>query len=398
MIKEFRVSNFKSLYKEIVLDLKIDKRSHKKNEDDNSYFRDNNISKVLSIYWPNASWKTTILEAMYVLANYISWNIPNLRKVRILPHILHKTENIFLGIDFFIWKILYKYDLEISSTNFSIVYERLRKVENKKHNIIFTRKNLQISIPIFTKKEENKILEKINFSPSVSVNTPLSIFLKDCENVSNYFNKLNLIKPVNIFETPMTDHTILLPKLFDELSINSKQELIKYFKKSDFTISDIVVEKQLVPWWEKYKTQFIHNEDWKEFFLSINDESYGTAQFLWYLTYFFHLKEKGWWVILIDEFDSSLHPLLLNNLLEFFISQANENIQIIFNTHDISILYEKILYKDQIWFIDKDSENVENKVFYKLSDFGWKIRDEYDWLKMYMLGELWSTPILSSLD
>jgi hypothetical protein len=36
----------------------------------------------------------------------------------------------------------------------------------------------------------------------------------------------------------------------------------------------------------------------------------------------------------------------------------------------------------------KPDSNQDEKIFYKLSDFGKQIRDEYDWLKMYMLGQL----------
>ena len=394
MIKSIKINNFKILYWDVNLDFKIDKRTHSK-ENDFSYFDVlwDKLTKVLAIYWPNASWKTTILEVIYLVAAYLSWDIDKLRKIRIWSNVFHKNEDIEFDIEFYVWNILYKYNLKINPNNFSIFYERLRKVEDKKHYIIFTRKNNTISIPIFTKKEENKILEKINFSSNLSVNTPLSIFLKDCDIVTNYFKKLNLIKPLNIFQAPMIDH-MLLPRLYEDLSSENKQRILDSFKEADFSIENIEIKKELIPWWESFQIFIIHNVNWKKFKFPIVDESYWTAQFLAYLSYFFYLKEKGGGVILIDEFDSSLHPLLLNNLLKFFISDYNDNIQIIFNTHDISILYEKALFKDQIWFIDKDPENIEHKIFYKLSDFWKELRDEYDWLKMYMLGELWATPIL----
>jgi AAA15 family ATPase/GTPase len=53
-------------------------------------------------------------------------------------------------------------------------------------------------------------------------------------------------------------------------------------------------------------------------------------------------------VLLIDEIDAHLHPYLINKFLKFLTSQKNSNIQVIFTTHDISILYEKSLAKDQI--------------------------------------------------
>ncbi|VAW37477.1 hypothetical protein MNBD_DELTA03-289, partial [hydrothermal vent metagenome] len=49
-------------------------------------------------------------------------------------------------------------------------------------------------------------------------------------------------------------------------------------------------------------------------------------------------------------------------------SDTNKNnAQLIFTTHDTSILDQKIMRRDQIWFMEKDKQNASS--LYPLSDF-----------------------------
>ena len=63
----------------------------------------------------------------------------------------------------------------------------------------------------------------------------------------------------------------------------------------------------------------------------------------------------------IDEIDESLHPTLVAQIVEIFNSEESNpnNAQLIFSTHDVSLLdgtiYGRdILDRDQIWFVEKD--------------------------------------------
>lgn len=62
-------------------------------------------------------------------------------------------------------------------------------------------------------------------------------------------------------------------------------------------------------------------------------------------------------LFLIDEFDRSLHPKLVNILLRIFNEWNHTGTQLIATTHDTDIL-DAPLRTDQIWFVDKSYDGV----------------------------------------
>ena len=92
-------------------------------------------------------------------------------------------------------------------------------------------------------------------------------------------------------------------------------------------------------------------------------------------------------VIIIDELDTSTHPLLSLKLLKLFSSsKSNQNsAQLIFTTHDTNLLCRNVLRRDQIWFIDKDQFG--GSKLYPMSNFKAAadgLRNTSDFRKMYL--------------
>ena len=84
------------------------------------------------------------------------------------------------------------------------------------------------------------------------------------------------------------------------------------------------------------------------------EESAGTQQFFALGGPFLHTLREGS-VLVVDELDARLHPLLTKQLVGLFNSSANQkNAQLIFATHDQGLLDQKQIRRDQIWFIEKD--------------------------------------------
>lgn len=102
-------------------------------------------------------------------------------------------------------------------------------------------------------------------------------------------------------------------------------------------------------------------------------------------------------VFLADELDASLHPALVAQLVRLFQSAETNphRAQLIFNTHDISLLGdstgERMLGRDQIWFTEKDNEGA-TKLF-SLTDLD--PRKDEAIAKRYLAGRYGATPILS---
>ncbi len=127
----------------------------------------------------------------------------------------------------------------------------------------------------------------------------------------------------------------------------------------------------------------------------INDESRGTRRLFGLSSLLFSVLQKGS-VLIIDELDSSLHPVLARELLSMFHNpQINRNgAQIIFNTHDTTLLDLSLFRRDQIWFMEKDNQGASH--LYSLLDF--KPRKTEAIGKGYLQGRYGAIPFLSNIE
>lgn len=87
------------------------------------------------------------------------------------------------------------------------------------------------------------------------------------------------------------------------------------------------------------------------------------------------------YTLVIDELDAQLHPLLTQRIIQIFNSQKSNphNAQLIFATHDTNLLRNKILRRDQIWFVEKDKTDEFSRLK-SLSDI--EIYDKNDYRKV----------------
>ena len=87
------------------------------------------------------------------------------------------------------------------------------------------------------------------------------------------------------------------------------------------------------------------------------------------------------YTLVIDELDAQLHPLLTQKIIHIFNSKKGNpyNAQLLFATHDTNLLRNKILRRDQIWFVEKDSIEEFSKLKC-LSDI--EINDNNDFRKV----------------
>ncbi|MBR5941069.1 MAG: ATP-binding protein [Neisseriaceae bacterium] len=138
---------------------------------------------------------------------------------------------------------------------------------------------------------------------------------------------------------------------------------------TDRDIPDTVKEK--IPYeFEEILIQSIHKDNEKKsVLLNLNsDESDGTKRFFSFAAPFLHILENGS-VVFIDELNNSLHPKLVQFLVELFHNKEKnqKNAQLIFTTHDTTILNQEVFRRDQIWFCEKNQDNATT--LYPLSDF-----------------------------
>ena len=98
-------------------------------------------------------------------------------------------------------------------------------------------------------------------------------------------------------------------------------------------------------------------------------------------------------VLVVDELDTSLHPLLVQHLVKRLHHEGTKA-QLIFTTHDTTLLSQKLLRRDQIWFMEKDDKSATR--LYPLSDFSPRENEAIE--RGYLNGRYGGIPFLKDLD
>ena len=128
----------------------------------------------------------------------------------------------------------------------------------------------------------------------------------------------------------------------------------------------------------------------KKFHLSLGEESQGTRNLFLFSPVLKRAFETGE-TLCIDEFDTSLHPMLIRYLLSLFhnprINRANA--QLIVSSHAMVLMSLEDLRRDQIYFVEKDRKTGVSEL-YSLDEFS--PRKEENIRKAYMLGRYGSIP------
>lgn len=98
-------------------------------------------------------------------------------------------------------------------------------------------------------------------------------------------------------------------------------------------------------------------------------------------------------VLVVDELDASLHPLLVHHLVKR-LHHEGTNAQLIFTTHDTTLLSQKLLRRDQVWFMERDEKCATR--LYPLSDFSPRESEAVE--RGYLNGRYGGIPFLKDLD
>ncbi len=356
-----------------------------------------NILPVSVFYGANASGKTNILNSISLIYSLLN------RKDRDqseLPECYFKSNpdhTVSLEYSFIINDIVYEYSLsfnsdKIISENLSYnndvnIYSRRNVNEYKSYsNEISSEANKEVE-DLLKGRTDILVLE-ILAKRGVEGIKIIYDFFKTFRLLSPYYNYANI--------------------LYDDKKLRDK--VLNFVKFADFGISDIIVERLDI-----HKTKedasliddksslndficylnFEHFNN-KDFKLLSFSESLGTLSYIRFLVKFIPAFINGG-IIFDDEIETSIHPLLLRNVISWF---HNKNInkagaQLIFTTHNTSILNDETLRRDEINIVEKRFDNGYSSV-YPLSDFD--IPDIINIEKLYLNGKLGGIPNLPSIE
>ena len=128
--------------------------------------------------------------------------------------------------------------------------------------------------------------------------------------------------------------------------------------------------------------------------LQLEQESEGTQRLFEIAGFVLEVLIEGK-IIIIDELDRSMHPILARELVRMFNNpEINKNhAQLIFTTHDTTLLDREIFRADQIWFTEKNHSQTK---LYSLLEF--RPREDESLQRGYLLGRYGAIPFISGLS
>lgn len=205
------------------------------------------------------------------------------------------------------------------------------------------------------------------------------------------------VSNVRIEEIDMNDLAKMLPKpIFDDVMKKVRNKMIDngmssfhMSGRSDTCFFNIEVKGNEEPKITTIKLR--HGKSVYDF--DFEDESDGTRRLFDLMDML--LIEEDDIVFIVDELERSLHPKLTEHFLELFGERHKERkIQLIFTTHESSIMEQELFRRDEIWFIERDENN--NSKIYSLDRF--KERYDKKLSKAYLEGRYGAIPIFKKFD
>jgi uncharacterized protein len=424
MIIQFSVSNFRSIGKLVTLSMEAAKDSKKaiqKPVDTNNVFEieKNRLLKSAVIYGANASGKSNLIKAMSYMKKLVlfSSDMPRGDEVRSETFRLSEEfdnkpslfEITFLDQN----NILYRYGFSIFESK--IIEEWLYK-KLSREVCLFERENQIIKIhPQFS---DSKGIEARTREDALFLTTAAKWDEKISTSILNWFREIYFLTGLeDIRGNPALSRKIKHPQ--------SREKVIDFIKKFDVDIDDVFLAQKdaanppqefldmfsqkglenlnlnpddtVITVHKKYSKDGVVIS--KEDFDAATYESSGTKKLLHYAPAFVDAIENNK-IIIIDELDAKLHPIITSALIRMFNlnSGINRFAQIIFTTQDTNLLSSDLFRRDQIWFTEKNKIGATD--LYSLYDYKvdkTRVRTDEMYEKNYLMGKYGAIPYIGNI-
>lgn len=421
MILSIKIENFRSIKEALTVKLTAERRLKESDLPDNSFNENNSeILKSLLVYGRNASGKSNVLLAIKALQYLVKRSDSFKHDMGIPPYEPFKFDTAFskkpsyFEIDFISIETKNKFKYIVSFDDKNIVFEGLYIYPEGIKSKLYERKMSSITYGDYYKGTKKKIEDDLlpNQLFLSKSSTSKVMYLDDCY---LYFKKYLYVSTIHD-----TDYDDVIIRAFSEILTKDnklKNNLLELLKASDTSINDFRIKEndkeikfpnnmpnelknQLT---DKFKYEVLTNHTLFENGLEIGqetleleNESFGTKKLFAIGAIILDALDDGG-VVLIDELDKGLHPLISKLLINLFNSKKNNpnNAQLIFATHDSTLLDLELLRRDQISFVDKEYEG--HSIYYKLSDIK-GIRKDMPIDKWYLTGRFKAIPVTSEVN
>jgi len=397
MLVMFRYKNYGPFKEETVFDMRAVSSYKEHPHNLIACSEGNSLLKVVAIYGANASGKSNFVDAYSYFLKIVQDSFRKNNK--------DKEDSILAQYHF---PFFFDDESYESDTEFEAVY----CLEDNEYRYGFIYNDTCIKYEWLYKKSltsgrQSRILERsperIEFGSSVK--KACEKYLDDIDSDVLALSFLSSLKlRSHVFTDTMYCISDILPLSFScdgqaEVMLNryfekdfneeEKPRLLSFLNAIDVGIKDISVEKNKG---KTVVTTYHIGENEKLYKCPLEIESDGTrrAIAIYSVIRIAALYNKG---LMIDEFNNQLHPLLQKYLITLFYEESKRG-QLIYTTHDTTLLDKQFMRRDQIWFTSKDDAGCSS--LYSLADY--KIRNDKSFGKDYLGGVYGGIPILKQFS
>lgn len=432
MLIRFNATNFMSFKEETEFNMLAAKSLKTHADHVYSIKRGIKVLKGSAIYGANGAGKSNLIKGIDTLQTMVNEGcIPrNVHKMKYRLNEQNLQEPITLEIEFSHKEIVYSYGITFDDN--IIMEEWLYKTGTNRSELIFTRqysdKKKRPILRFADKYMQNhkmltliSVIEENLLEPdSLLISKHNVIKHKEISNAYEWIAKMlqiifpdsitgiatrlyseetesiafsQLIQSFNvgidglIFSRESLEHLINEPGINSDMMINIKKMLDEEDDINVHIGRDITAFKENG---EYFYVKIQTNHGKTNF--DLDEESDGTQRLFDFIPVLRQLlKEKK--TFIIDEIDRSLHPSIIHSLIRKIMADDSTQGQLIFTTHESSLLSCKIFRADEIWFAEKKDNATQ---LYTLNEF--KPRADLDIEKGYLNGRFGAIPFLSKLD
>lgn len=415
MLLNFEFKNFRSFKNASILTLEANSSDQKRSnfsQIENIAGQEFKVLKTAIIYGANASGKSNTMRALFEILNLI-WDKPDVDdELRIFDPFRFDAQSKLEQCQFslsFLGPQKIKYDYSVKILDNIILEEKLDYYPKGKVAKLFHRS---------TSDDTSERIQKVTLAKSIG-GKQISIFKNQLllskfgndephdllTEVYLYFKSYEVINPTRV------DHTKYLKRkinelLFEDIELKRKVQIL--IREADTKVLDIDIEKIKEKSTESHSIRnnlymvfgihhFYDNDKLEEnVSIPLSEESTGT-QSLYILGAKVLSTIKNGGVLIVDELDTSLHPFITKMIVMLFQSESvnTKNAQLIFTTHDVSLLDRDLIRRDQVWITEKNDKGYSD--LFSLQDFE-GLREDTPFEKWYLAGKFGGLPSIKSVD
>ena len=403
MLVEFSVGNFRSFKDIQTLSMVAAPISSKNKElDEQNTFQATpklRLLKTKAIYGANGSGKSNLVTAIMFFRGFVELSFKqNMDVLSMSKKFIFSTESInepiYFQVVFVINKIIHRYGFEIEKD--VITSEWLFATPNQREVYFFKREGNTFEL----NKEYIKGAKKIQSLVSNIKGTSLLLSLLASLNneiailIENYFRYYLILDSI---ETDV-DHEALRTFSTNDFISKENSKTVELLRYADNSINSMDCvdnadndEKIITFSFNLYDEDKTQKEQMSVPFFEF--ASVGTKR-VFDIAPFIHASFDIGTPLIIDEFDSKLHPIITKKIVELYNKNKN-NAQLIFVTHDTNLLDSKLLRRDQIAFIEKDKYGASH--LYDLVEFK-GVRNDASFEKDYLDGRYGAVPFVGNFE